>query len=215
MIIVPEIETVVILVPRTGSASLRRALLAKYPQAMQLYRHMEADGVPAGYDRWPKVGVVREPTERLWSLYKFLRDYAPERAVQGDAYAQAQRRSAERPFDEWITDNQTVFTNPYDTAGSLRFYPGFSVRHSIPETRKSQYIYLRPDLGTWVYDFSELQEVEKRLGVTLDRFNRTPGECIPSLSARAQSHIKQFFEWDLEVTAFAAFRRAEKEKVAA
>ncbi|MBL3684559.1 hypothetical protein F2981_16960 [Sinorhizobium meliloti] len=44
----------------------------KYPRSTLIYRHMEADGVPAGYDRWRKVGVVRHPVERLWSLYKFL-----------------------------------------------------------------------------------------------------------------------------------------------
>lgn len=51
MILIPEIQTVVILVPRTGSGSLRRAVAAKYPQSILLYRHMEADGVPAGHDK--------------------------------------------------------------------------------------------------------------------------------------------------------------------
>ena len=61
MLLIPEIETVVVLVPRTGSGTLRRAIVQAYPKAMLIYRHMEADGVPAGYDRWSKVGVVRDP----------------------------------------------------------------------------------------------------------------------------------------------------------
>jgi hypothetical protein len=43
MILIPEIETVLILVPRTGTGSLRRAVLQRYPRAMLIYRHMEAD----------------------------------------------------------------------------------------------------------------------------------------------------------------------------
>jgi hypothetical protein len=201
MILIPELETVVILVPRTGSSSLRRALLAAYPKAMQIYRHMEADGVPAGYDRWPKVGVVRDPVERLWSLYKFLRTYANERAVQGDAYALAMRRSAQRPFGDWIIHNETVFTNPYDTAGSLRFFPAFAVRHSIPETRKSQYIYLRPDLGTEIYYYGHLSCIERRLAVKLDWHNQTSHEGPPQLSSEVEEHVRRFFEWDLQVSA--------------
>ena len=73
MILIPEIETIVILVPRTGSGSLKRAILKTYSKAHVLYRHMEADGVPHGYDRWRRVGVARNPLDRLWSLYKFCK----------------------------------------------------------------------------------------------------------------------------------------------
>jgi hypothetical protein len=45
VILIPEIETIVLLVPRTGSGSLRKAIAAKYPKSVLLYRHMEADGV--------------------------------------------------------------------------------------------------------------------------------------------------------------------------
>lgn len=72
MILIPNLKVVLILVPRTGSGSLKRAVLNQYPDALLLYRHMEADGVPQGYDRWQKVGVLRNPQDRLWSLYKFL-----------------------------------------------------------------------------------------------------------------------------------------------
>ena len=49
MILIPEIEAVVILVPRTGSGSLYRAVLDRYPKALMPYRHMEADGVYMRY----------------------------------------------------------------------------------------------------------------------------------------------------------------------
>lgn len=57
MIIIPEINTVVILVPRTGTSTLRRAIAEIYPMSMMIYRHMEADGIPIGYDRWRRSGM--------------------------------------------------------------------------------------------------------------------------------------------------------------
>lgn len=211
MIIVPEIETVVILTPRTGSGSLKRALLAAYPKAMPLYRHMEADGVPGGYDRWRRVGVVRQPVDRLWSLFKFIQTMVgqPE-AGSGKwepAYVEAQRRSVNMPFSQWIVQNQVVFTSPYDSAGLGRFWAGYTVRHSLPETRKSQFIYLRPDLGTEIYQFDLLHEVEHVLGVKLPHHNTTQPSQQPELSTEALEHMQRVFAWDFEATGSTAVVR--------
>jgi hypothetical protein len=188
VIIIPEIETVVILVPRTGTKSLRLAIRAAYPQAFQLYRHMEADGVPLGYDRWRRLGVVRHPLDRLWSLYRYLKVMgSPEggdnaqrdgRGKWDPAYVERQRRSSALPFDEWIVGNETVFTSPYDSAGA-RFWPGFTVRHSLPENRKSQFIYLRPDLGTEVWCFDALASLADELGLNLERHHALGGGAGP------------------------------------
>lgn len=201
MIIIPEIETVVVLVPRTGTRSLKLAIRNAYPRSMMIYRHMEADGVPLGYDRWRRVGVVRHPVDRLWSLYKFIKIMRGERDGLGKwepAYVTAQRRSVERPFCEWLTDNQTVFTSPYDSAGNGRFWPGFTVRHPLPETRKSQFLYLRPDLGTIVFRFDELAALGGSLGLDLGHHHRTEGDAPPVLTAAAADHVQRYFDWDLE-----------------
>lgn len=198
MIIIPELETVVVLVPRTASRSLRLAIAATYPRSMMLYRHMEADGVPQGYDRWTRIGVVRHPVERLWSLYKYIQVMGGKQDGLGKwepAYVDAQRRSVELPFSEWITNNQTCFTGPYDSAGLGRFWPTFAVRHHLPETRKSQFIYLRPDLGTRVIRFDRLHEIEDVLKIELGHEHRTGGEC-PELSMAATDHMANFFSWD-------------------
>jgi len=193
MILIPEIETVVILVPRTGTGSLRRAISAKYPRSMLIYRHMEADGVPAGYDRWQKVGVVRHPTERLWSLYKFLRGFGGD---HDPAYVSATRGSAVRPFSEWIVSNTTVFTSPYDSDDRGRFWPHFTVRHPLPENRKSQFVYLRPDLGTRVFSygdpgFFDLLKVSPEEG-----HNRTAPSTRPDLTDAARFYMEKCFAWD-------------------
>jgi hypothetical protein len=194
MIIIPEIKTVVILVPRTGSGSLRRAIAETYPNSMLVYRHMEADGVPAGYDRWRRIGVVRHPVDRLWSLYKFLRSFSGN---HDPAYIEAMRRQVNRPFDDWLLNNETVFTSPYDTAGLGRYWPEYTVRHALPENRKSQFLYLRPDLGTEVYRYGDLGRLALHLEVTLGRTNVTPADTAPVLSPTAQTHIKHCFAWDL------------------
>lgn len=195
MIIIPEIETVVILVPRTGSGSLRRSIAARYPGAMLVYRHMEADGVPIGYDRWRRFGIVRHPVDRLWSLYKFLKNFDGE---HDQAYMAAQRASVRLGFSEWIVRNETVFTSPYDSAGRDRFWPHFSVRHPLPENRKSQFLYLRPDLGTRTYRFDERGRLYDAIGLNEDiHVNQTPPSAAPPLSDEADQHVRRIFAWDL------------------
>jgi hypothetical protein len=198
MIIVPEIETVVILVPRTGSGALKRAIAARYPKSVALYRHMEADGVPAGYDRWTRLGVVRHPVHRLWSLYKFLQ--AGKLLTNGHppAYVERQRKSSQRPFEDWLINNDVVFTNPYSTDGSLKFYPLYSVRHSMPENRKSQFLYLRPDLGTRVVHFGHLPALATELDIRMPLVNETDPDAPPTLSAHALDYVRRVFAWDID-----------------
>lgn len=197
MILVPEIETVIILVPRTGSGSLRRAIAEKYPRSTLIYRHMEADGVPAGYDRWRKIGIVRHPVERLWSLYKFLRTFDGD---HDPAYIAAMRDSVSMPFSEWIVTNRVPFTTPYDSAGYGRFWPQYTVRHPLPENRKSQFMYLRPDLGTEILQFGDHKAIKREFDVSLGRVNATEPTTRPMLTPDAQAHCERVFAWDFEAT---------------
>lgn len=201
MILVPEIQAIVLLVPKAASGSIYRAVKARYPKAIHLYRHMEADGVPAGYDRWQKVGVVREPVARLWSLYKFLKDFRNSYAdTPGGIYEKTMRASVEMPFSEWILENRIPFTTPYSSEGSERFHPFFTVRHAVPENRKSQFVYLRPDLGTKVYRHDELADLESRLDIRLGMANVGPAVGRPALTAEAIDHVRRFFAWDIEAS---------------
>jgi hypothetical protein len=200
MLLIPEIETVVILVPRTGSGSLYRSVLERYPRTIMPYRHMEADGVPAGYDRWRKVGVVRNPLDRLWSLYKWLP------TIQQDVWpdgAQALRKSVDMPFEQWLLHNDTVFCQAYYTGGRgpEAHAPFFTTRNPIPENRKSQFIYLRPDLGTKVFRFDDLDALRDELGLAqLGHKNATPYSSPGMLSAAAWDYLNQVFDWDFRAT---------------
>ncbi|MEM8553007.1 MAG: hypothetical protein AAGF45_11560 [Pseudomonadota bacterium] len=194
MILVPDLSTVVILTPRTGSGSLRRAILAKYPNAMQIYRHMEADGVPAGYDTWRKVGVVRHPVERLWSLFNFLKTLD---GPHDPAFIAAMRQSVRRDFSDWLLNNEVVFTSPYDRTTRGRFFPAYCVRHPVPENRKSQAMYIRPDLGTKWWPFSRVGDLARELGVVLDeRHNQTNCHPVPLLTPDASDYVARVHAWD-------------------
>lgn len=193
MLIIPEISTILILTPRTGSGSIKRAVLEVYPNAMLLYRHMEADGVPRGYDRWKKIGVIRHPLDRMWSLYKFLTDF---KGPHNPEYIKSMRKSVDRPFDDWLLNNEVVFTSPYDSSGSGRYYPHFTVNHPLPENRKSQFHYLRPDLGTEIWRFDQLHNLSDHLGIKLKVTNNSAGGDAPVLGADARGYIDKVFEWD-------------------
>lgn len=199
MILIPEIETVVILVPRTGSTSLRSAVLKRYPKSIALYRHMEADGVPFGYDRWHKVGVFREPVERLWSLYKYCATDEGLRAGY-PKFAEKMRVSVGMPFDDWIVYNDVVFTDPFSSENGSDYYPQYAVHHPLPENRKSQFFYLRPDLGTQIFRYNRLHLLEKQLDIKLPAENASEKRPVPVLNNRAKEHVCRFLNWDIDMS---------------
>ena len=201
MILIPEIKTIVLLVPRTGTRALKRAVEKRYPNSFALYRHMEADGVPHGYDRWQKVGVVRDPVARLWSLYKYLQRFGLDFCEEhDDTYTASMRASVQRPFEDWMMHNELVFTAPYDRSGAERFWPFYCVNHPLPENRKSQFVYLRPDLGTHVFKFSEIERLHALLDVEPLRINGTEFSLSPRLSSAAYDYAKRWFAWDFQAT---------------
>lgn len=203
MILIPEIETVIICPPRTGSSTLRKVVRETYPASIQLYHHMEADGIPDGYDHWRRVGLVRNPIDRLWSLYKFMGAYTFDRHCP--EFCRSLKASVGVPFDQWILSNEVVFSSPYDRSGSGRFFPLYTCRHALPENRKSQWVYLRPDLGTEVFPFARFVEFGEMLGLNLSiRKNGTrrgkPEDRFPLVSVEAMNFLQRCHRWDFQVT---------------
>lgn len=184
MIIIPEIETVVITPPRTASTSLFEAVKENYHNAFSPYRHMEANGVPIGYDVWRKVGVLREPLERLWSIYKYV----------------TKSMVAAPEFNEWVlTENVPLVTGfDYRLKNFPIFTPYYHTVVSLPETMKSQWHYLRPDLGTEIFRFDRLEELEEELEILLPNMNETDIKEIPETTEDVQRHLHTFFRWDLK-----------------
>lgn len=195
MIIIPEKEIVLVTPPRTGSTSISRQVLAKYPESFMVYRHMEVDGVPFGYDRWRRVGVFREPIARLWSVYHYCKSVAiSDRGTP--AWREKLLESVSVPFEEWLVENSIPFTDPFDSAGT-DYFPKYAVRHPIPENRKSLFVYLRPDLGTEILTYHGTVAM---LGLDASkRMNESGCGSVPDfyeLSLQAKLHLNTFFEWD-------------------
>lgn len=200
MILIPELDTVVILVPRTGTTALKHAIRDKYPDSFMLYRHMEADGVPHAYDRWQKVGVIRDPVERLFSLYKYCREFSKHRTgPKFEAYRKAHEAATACDFNEWLLTNKLPFNNQYDSATPDRVHPLYACLHSIPENRKSQHLYLRPELDTRIFAYEDLNGLGDFLGVDLPHTNASTPMDMPTLTPEAVAHCYNWFKWDFRV----------------
>jgi hypothetical protein len=204
MLIVPELQTVFILVPRTGSGTLYREMKRVYPRAMLLYRHMEADGVPHGYDRWKRVGFVRNPLMRLLSLYAFMQTFTGGAQVQGggasaDA-ARIRRQVDGKIFEEWLLGNVEPWTVPYDLNGEGAYWPVLTRRHAAPENKLSQWQYLRPDLGTQILRFDDLRNHMNTWGLQPSTTANvtTTGRTDVVVSQAVDDHIRRYCSWDLE-----------------
>jgi len=208
VIIVPELETVVLLNPRTGTGSLYRALLAKYDRAFMLYRHMEAEGVPRGYDRWRKVGVVRHPVDRIYSLYLFLKG---KHLYQQDLNVDPRqlewiRRSVDCSFEDYLLYNETMYPTGHICQQSMLFSPIRTVALGIAYNRVSQFQFLRPDLGTYTYGYETSYGnllTDLGLGKKLDyRCNATLfrelGIATPKLTPDAVRYCQRVFDWELQ-----------------
>jgi hypothetical protein len=198
VIIIPEKKVVLITPPRTGSTLLKELVPKHYPRAFQPYRHMEADGVPHGYDRWPRIGVFRPPLFRLWSLYNWCKTL-PGSNRGTPAWRRKVALSVNRGFEAWLLNNSVVFTDPYDSAG-MDFWPEYTVLHAIPENLKSLFHYLRPDLGTEVVT---LQGALDLLEISTERVINSAfdeGEALapPPVSGEVVLHLEMFHGWDLQ-----------------
>ena len=173
MLVVPELETVFILVPRTGTSSLISEIGRVYPRSKVLYRHMQADGAPLEYASWRKIGFVRHPLSRFWSLYRYL---FPENGPG---------------FEAWLFENDEPLlwghTEPF--CRRLRW---------VPENKTSQYDWLRPDIGTEVRPFSALRNSFIEWGLDPGfRAGQTFGE-FPEPNLEITKHLEHYCAWDLQ-----------------
>jgi hypothetical protein len=208
MLLIPEKELILILPPRTGSGSLYRAVRAKFPRAILLYRHMEADGVPFGYDIWQKYCVIRHPLVRLWSLYHFLKHFAGGSVTEINAKEQALdshariHASVARPFEDWMLHNEMCFTGAEFTYRGELKYPILRRHHLVPENKASLWLWARPDLGTKLVHFEHLAEwcqtkLDMELLPAIANKSTRPAE-LPVCTPAMWEHLQHFFSWDLQ-----------------
>lgn len=192
MLILPEKSAIFIFPPRTGSTSIKHAIMEAMP-SMLLYRHAERDAVPPGYGGYQVFGVVRHPLDRMWSLYKWI---AALDATKSAKWAQGevvrlQESILNRTFSDWLVNNE----EPFLPEGSG--HPGMFQLHYKPETRKSQFEYLRPDLGTTLIPFHILPAWMEEHGVKFPHDNRSVPRPCPDMTPAMQKHLETYCEWEL------------------
>lgn len=197
MLLVPELQAIFIFPPRTGSDTLCAELMRMHPNAALLYRHGEADMVPEGYEAWRKVGFVRHPFARLWSLYKYCAVMADmtnvTEALQADVARLAQSVQG-KSFEEWVLHNEELFL----PVGSG--IPFLHQRVHVPETRKSQETYLRPDLGTVILKFQDLPRHLEAWGLDhTQKRGATPSPAVPAMTKKLKKHMAKYFAWDMSI----------------
>ena len=197
MLFLPEINTIFILPPRTGSSTLARQAAAIFPRSFLLYRHMEADGVPVGYESWRKVGFVRHPLSRLWSLYKYCssnESFQLLKKVIPDEVERVTKSVKGKTFEQWVLTNEETFLPKAPTM------PYLYQLHHEPETRKSLHEYLRPDLGTMVLKFQDIKKHFEGLGLNPQSVDAgTPQLPLPKMTPALRKHFKKYFEWELSL----------------
>ncbi len=183
-----------ILNPKTASGPIKRAILPTYPEAMQLYRHMEPCGVPKGYEMWEKLVVFRSPGDRLKSIYSYLKTF--------DKVPELVHSVSNKSFAEWLTSDNHTFPSAYVENGKTRFHPVHMTSHNIPTTRKSQWYWCRPDLGIKMFEFDKLDQLEDYLEIRLvPGINASVKQNPGMFTMRARSHMRKWFKWDLEMLA--------------
>lgn len=195
MLVIPEHNVILILPPRTGSTSLVKAVRDKNPNAFLIYRHAEADAVPPGYEKMRVMGFVRHPLARMWSLFKFfsmLDVMASAKWAQGDVLRLGESVQG-RSFEDWLLHNEELFL-PEGTGNA-----GLYQKHYIPETRKSQEVYLRPDLGTEVLNFSALPVWMERWGLDITYVNHSPKTPMPAVSGAVELHLAEYMGWEYQL----------------
>lgn len=192
MLIIPERRAVVITPPRTGSTALRKAVLATYPRAFSPYRHMEATGIPFGYERWARYGIIRHPIQRLWSLFKFMQ----VTTSGSEEWRARQREESARDFEQWLLSPRFCFCDPgVRGEWGSDFDAPYAIHNVIPEPLKSQAIYHQPVTGTEIIRMED-NLIEDILEVSLTVENGTRAEPIPRLSRAAQRVLRDRFGWD-------------------
>lgn len=184
MLIIPELETVIITPPRTGSTSLRESVLRQYKHAFAPYRHMEAVGIPYGYTHFKKLLVIREPYARMWSMFRWLeltdRGHPDWRAMMHADIAEG--------FEHWLLNAQYPFT--------FNRQPRHTTMSSMPEPMKSQAVYGRRVVVRVCR--METHWIEDNLNLGRARMNESDGTPMPELADETRAILDKRWAWELQ-----------------
>jgi hypothetical protein len=196
MIIIPELETVLLQPPRTGTSSVKDAVLNTYPKAFMLYRHMEANGIPVGYEKFHIVCQVRCPFERMESLFKYMSNPEFREDTNPTWFARVQAATA-GGFEDWLLNSEYIFANPTPSLDK-HFRPRYMVNHAWREQIKSQRL--------WAEGADQLIRYERLRGDVMATLNidldlhrgRSSQQSLEWTPAMIQ-HMRDWHDWDISL----------------
>ncbi len=173
-----------------------------YPKAITLYRHMERSGIPAGYDSWQVFCLIRNPFDRMVSIYNYMAEFRPSSKPSGGAskaWVERMRADTDRPFAEWLATSSEVFTDPVDHDGT--FLPYYNVLEKSPIARKSQYRWARPDMGpVTLINIADDASLTEHLGVSVEKTNASVRRHRPAHCDAVNAILQSTFKWELDAT---------------
>lgn len=201
MIIIPSMRTVVLTPPKTGSRSIRLAVLETHHDAVSPYRHMERAGIPEEARGFDVVGIMREPRRRLFSVWHYMQTRLQDHPSDPNRSRELREDAQCHSFEDWLEKSSHTFNSNVASSG-LRFGPPYVVKDDFtPIARRSLEGTFRPDLGEiTLIALEDLAEIEGRLGISLAGLRENDSGSgrldIPE-STKIESHMKTYFSWDM------------------
>lgn len=193
MLIIPELKTVVLQPPRTGTSSLKSAVLDKYEDAFLLYRHMEYAGIPAGYESWRVISQVRNPFTRMESLFQYMS--APKLKANTDPeWLERTKAETRYGFEHWLLHSQYLFANPNPSEFNA-FRPRYNVSFPFIEQRKTQAYYTKN--ADVLLQFEKIESEARRL-LAVDIPHLMESERVDvEWTMKAVEHMVNWHAWDV------------------
>jgi hypothetical protein len=148
-----------------------------------------------GYD-WTFVYCLRDPVERLKSLWRYMQNVNPTRNPAAPPWwMSAQNRDADKPFSDWVMQSTSTFSSPNHDQDTYH-----AVAFQMPAVNKSATQYLkgigsRPLQVLRCYNETDLSNI-LNIG-TVPHINKsTPSKWDDSVTDAALASIRMYHHFD-------------------
>jgi hypothetical protein len=188
MIVNHHRQFVFIRTPRTGSGSIKTALL-KISGSEEIGHHREACTIPDACLGYRVFGLVRNPIDRLHSIWRYTRHVMAMRSP----HRQALRDEAQVDFDTWLRTATLSFTGGdnkgtcYETALEIQEIDGGQGSYLLSHPRIRPAIFRFEDFANTLIAIADI--IGEELWIE-QRKNVAPHEPVPPISASALDRIR-------------------------
>jgi hypothetical protein len=203
MIVIPELQKVVIMPPRSGSTALKAALLGTYPLAYAPYRHGEWMMVNHLRDSsvartYTAVYPLRDPLQRMISLWRYMQDVSPQRNPRApQEWIDRVRADASRTFTHWLHTSNELFNesraSPND--GSPESY--YCTWFSVPAARKDARYFLQDCPAFEMLRFGDVRDYKSMLGIEIPALDNASTFRDAVVSHRDTAFIEEHHHTDM------------------